>query len=80
MGSPAVGAWIAQAAFWILMARGWASGELGVKGLAIFLVLWLGGFFAIPPAPFGASLFAPYVACLDVALVILILKGDVPMS
>ena len=62
------------------MARGWATGELGVKGLAIFLVLWLGGFFAIPPAPFGASLFTPYVASLDVVLVILVFKRDVPMS
>ncbi len=80
MGSTAVGAWIAHIAFWILLARGWATGELGAKGLAIAAAFWLAGFFFIPPAAFGASLFTPYVACLDVVLVMLIVRGDVPLT
>jgi hypothetical protein len=80
MGSTVAGGWIAQAAFWSLLARGWATGELGPRGVAVFTTLWIAGFLAIPTAPFGAGLFTPYVACLDVVLVILVIRGDVPLT
>ena len=46
------------------------------KGIAIAVLLWLAGFAAcrlIVPE----MLFTPYVAMLDIALVLIIFKGDV---
>jgi hypothetical protein len=64
--------------FWILLAVGWRLGELQVKGTAIFALLWLAGFVGsllfVP-----AALFPPYVAMLDIALVLIIFKGDITL-
>jgi hypothetical protein len=62
--------------FWILLGLGWWLGELHVKGITIAVLLWLAGLAAcslIVPA----GLFMPYVAMLDIALVLIIFKGDI---
>lgn len=78
VGSPAVGAWIAHVAFWALLFVG--RNELGLKGIGIFLGLWLVGFVGRPWLPLGIALFAPYVAILDIALVFSIFGGDVKLT
>ena len=67
---------IALWGFWILLGAGWVSGELRVKGTALFLLLWLAGFVGSGFVLQG-TLFTPYVALLDIALVFVIFKGDV---
>jgi hypothetical protein len=78
-GSPAIAAWIAHLAFWGLMLCGWALGELNLKRLAIFLLLWLAGRMGLPHAPYepARAMFSSFVAVLDIALVFMIFKGDV---
>jgi hypothetical protein len=78
MGSPAVGVWVAQLAFWVLIIVGWS--EIGVRRAAIFLGLWIVGFVARSYVPLGAGLFSPYLAVLDIALVFLVFKGDVRLT
>ena len=78
MGSSAIAALIAHLVFWVLLAVG--PNELGVKGCVVFAALWLAGLFGLPYAPYGAALFAPYVAMLDVTLVLLVFKGDVRLG
>ncbi len=80
MGSPAVAAWIAQAAFWGFLLWGYACGELSLLRCAAFLMLWLAGLVGLPYAPYGAALFSPYVAVLDIALVFAVFKGDVRVT
>lgn len=75
MGSPGVAAWIAQVTFWVLIIVGWR--ELGPKRTAVFLLLWFAGFVSRSYIPYGPGLFSPYVALLDVALVLVVFKGDV---
>jgi hypothetical protein len=80
MGSPAIAALIAHVAFWLLLASGSFLGALKGRGLAAFLTLWVWGFLGFPYLPFGAALFSSYVALLDVALVLVVAKGDVRIT
>ena len=80
MGSPAIAAFIAHAAFWALLAWGLADRELRGRSVGLFLLFWLAGFFLLPNAPNGAALVAPYVAVLDIILVFAIFRGDVPIT
>jgi hypothetical protein len=80
VGSPAIAALIAHVSFWILIAWGWYAHELGLRGVLAFLALWAVGLYGLPYAPYGSALFPSYVAFLDVALVLVIFKGDVPVS
>jgi hypothetical protein len=80
MGSPAIAALFAHAAFWALLAYGWWLGELRFRAAMIFLLLWLAGYAGLPYAPSGPALFAPFVATLDIALVFAVFKGDVRLS
>lgn len=75
-----IAALIALTAFWLLLAWGWWIGELGMKATMVFLLLWLAGYFGLPYTPYGTALFPSYVAFLDVALVLVIFKGDVPVT
>jgi hypothetical protein len=67
---------VAMWGFWILLGVGWMLDELDWKGIAIFVLLWLAGYAG---SSFVASgmLFTSYVAVLDIALVLVIFKGDV---
>jgi len=79
VGSPAIGALIAHAAFWILLVRGYVADEIGVRGCAIALVLWGIGYFALPHVPYAPP-FGTFIAIIDIALVFLIFKGDVRLT
>jgi len=78
IGSPLVAGWIAHIAFWSLIACGLATQELALRGTAIFLGLWFAAYIGVEhlPVPYS-GLFTPFVALLDVALVLIIFKGDI---
>ena len=65
--------------FWVLLVVGWALDELRFKAVAIFILLWLAGFVGIR-FWLNEMLFLPYVAVLDIALVLIVFKGDVTLS
>jgi hypothetical protein len=77
IGSVLIGAFIAHAAFWSLLAWGWFSAELRTRGILIAIAFWIGGYFALPLVPQGDVLFLSFVAALDIVLVLVIFKGDV---
>ena len=58
---------------------GFALGELSLKRLAIFLILWLAGLIGLSQIPYdpARAMFPSYVALLDIALVFTIFKADV---
>ena len=72
--------WIAHVLFWILLLVGAWSEDLGPRTIAVFLVLWLFGMFGLPHLSFGAGLFTPFVAMVDVALVFMVLKSDIQLT
>jgi hypothetical protein len=82
VGSPAIAAWIAHVVFWGLLLYGWAIAALNPKGLVIFLLLWLTARVGLPYVPYGAvaAMFSAFVAMLDIALVLVIFKGDVRLT
>jgi hypothetical protein len=75
--SAQVAALIAHAGFWLLLVYGWFWDEIGPRGLAVFVALWLAGWFGLRFVPYGEAIFPSYVAVLDIALVFLVFKGDV---
>jgi hypothetical protein len=80
IGTPAVAVFVALWGFWLLLAIGLLRGELGSRGSALFVLLWMLGLFGLPHVPYGASLFSPYVAILDIGLVFVIFRGDVRLT
>ena len=82
MGSPAVAAFIAYWAFWILLVYGFTVGELTLKRVGVFLVLWVVGRITLAYLPWqpASAMFPSYTAILDIALVFAIFKGDVPLT
>ena len=54
--------------------------ELGVKGIAVFVALWVAGLYGLPYVPSVEAMFSSFVAVLDIALVFLIFKGDVRLT
>ena len=48
VGSPLVGAVVAQLAFWVLLVLGIAYGTLKKLGTAVFVLLWLAGYIGLP--------------------------------
>jgi hypothetical protein len=80
-GAPVVAAWIAQVVFWAVLAVGFLTDSLSLRAASIFCALWLLGFSVIPRlAVSGGQFTAPYMAVLDVALVLVVVKGDVRLS
>jgi hypothetical protein len=77
MGSAGLAAWVAHGAFWALLGIGWCWDELGGRGAAGFLALWLAGFFGLPYLSHGEAFVAPFVAIVDIALVFAVFKGDI---
>ncbi len=82
VGSPAIAAWISHAVFWGLLLYGWAFGELALKRIAGFLLLWLVGRIGLPYVPYepARAMFSSFVAVLDIGLVFVIFKGDVGLT
>lgn len=79
MGSPAVAALIAHAAFWALLVYGSIVREMSLRAGVVFVVLWLVACFGGAYRPFWLP-FSSCVAILDVALVFVVVKGDVRLS
>ena len=75
--SAGIAAWIAHLAFWVLLGYGWAWDDLGPRGLAVFVGLWIAGYVGLQYVPLGSAMFFSYVAILDITLVFLVFKGDV---
>jgi hypothetical protein len=69
---------IASLGFWVLLVAGWMLGELQVRGIVVFVLLWLAGLAAASALHFPL-LFTPYVAVLDIVLVLAIFKGDITL-
>ena len=81
VGAPAVAAWIAQFAFWVLLALGVFYGELSRRSIVSFVVLWAAGYFGLPRlSAYGGLLVPPYIAVLDIALVWVVFKGDLRLT
>ena len=76
-----IGSLIARWVFWPLLAYGWWSAELGDAARdrvrdPVGRRRWLG----LSSVPGGALVFTAIVAMLDIALVLLIFKGDIKIS
>jgi hypothetical protein len=81
VGAPAVAAWIAQFAFWVLLALGVFYGELSRRSIVTFVALWTVGYFGLPRLSADSGLFVPpYIAVLDIALVWIVFKGDLRLT
>ena len=72
-----IATWIAHLAFWALLAAGVVMGEIRRTLSVTLLVLWGAGLWGSAYIPYGTALFPSFVALLDVALVLLVFKGDV---
>jgi hypothetical protein len=77
VGSSAVAAWVAQAVFWGLLLWGVARRGLSPRRSVVFLMVWLAGRVVCPYVPYGPAMFSSYVAAIDIALVLMVFKGDV---
>jgi hypothetical protein len=75
MGSSLVAGWIAHITFWVLIVVGWD--DLGPLRIGVLVAIWIGGLLGLSHIPFGAGLFVPLVAVLDIVLVFMVFKGDV---
>ena len=75
IGTPLIAAWIAHAAFWVLL--GLAARAERWRVITVFIVLWLIGYVASVQVPALALFFMPFVAVLDIALVFIVLKRDI---
>ena len=78
MGAVGAGHWIAHVAFWILVVL--AAIQLGGRRAVFFVALWLIGYAGSAWLQQGTVLFMSYVALLDIALVLMIFKGDVRLT
>ena len=68
---------IAHILFWLLLLIG--ASEIGRRGCAVYVALWLIGYAGSSWVPMGGMVFVSYVALLDIALVFHVFKGDVPL-
>jgi len=81
LGAPVVAAFIAQIAFWALLVMGGLSGTIRSRGIALFLLLWLVGYAGLSRfGDVGWFLVTPWLAILDIALVLTLFKGDVRIT
>jgi len=80
MGSPAAASLVAHIAFWTLVGWGTVTGELTWRGAALFVCAWLLLPLGLAYTSYGPMLYAPVVAVLDIALVVLIFKGDLRLT
>jgi hypothetical protein len=71
---------IGHVAFWVLIIWGWAADGFSLAIRLTFLALWIAGYVLFPYFPSGSWWFAPYVAILDVILVLLVLRDNVRLS
>jgi hypothetical protein len=80
-GTHVIAAFVAHIAFWVLLVIGVLSGAIRTKGAVVFLVLWAVGYAALPRlSSISAGFVTPWLAILDIALVLIISEGDVPIT
>jgi hypothetical protein len=80
-GAPLIGLWIAHIVFWALLGLGFVTGSISNRSAWTFVVLWLLGYLGIPRVDATGGLFVtPYLALLDIILVLVVLRGDVRLS
>ncbi len=81
IGAPLIGLWIAHGAFWVLLVFASSREALRGRGVGLFVVLWVVGYVGVPRiAWWTGSMLASYVAILDIALVLIVFKGDVRIT
>jgi hypothetical protein len=78
IGSPLIGAWIAHIGFWVLTAM--AAHDARWRLVAISAALWVSGYILTGRIASLSLFFMPFVAALDVALVLMVLRRDVRLS
>ena len=74
-----IGPWVALIAFWCLLAVAWVADEPELRWRVGFVVIWAVANVAFRYLGYSA-LFPSFVALLDVAMVLMIFKGDVRLS
>lgn len=77
--SSVIAGWIALAGFWVLLVYGWFWDELTPTGVGVFVGLWIAARLGLSYLHADAF-FITCVAILDIALVFIIFKGDVPIT
>ena len=78
MGFRLVGASaIGHIIFWLLMFWAWMTNSISVNARRVFLVLWFAGWLGLKFVPYGGAWFSPFVAVLDIVLVLKIFNGDI---
>lgn len=68
---------VAHAAFWVVLLVG--NTEIGLRRSAFFVVLWVIGYVGSRWFLSGGLVFVSYVAVLDIVLVLLVFKSDLPL-
>jgi hypothetical protein len=68
---------IAHVLFWVFLLIG--ASDIGWRGCAIYIALWLGGYLASSWLPGVGAAFVSYVALLDIALVFHVFHGDIQL-
>jgi hypothetical protein len=77
IGTPLIAGYVAQMLFWIVLAIGAVSGEVGRRGVVLFAILWGCGVFGLGRFAATGVLVTPFLAVLDIVLVLLVFKADV---
>ncbi len=81
VGSPGIAGLMAHVAFWAILGIGAIFGEVSRRALVLFVLLWSVGVFGFERlSPAAAPLVTAYVAILDIALALIVFKGDVRLS
>lgn len=73
---------IAHVAFWGLLVYGWAASQLRPRSLTVFVLIWLAAGAGLPYVPYApaAAMFPSVVAVLDIVLVLIVFRGDIPIT
>ena len=79
VGSIGIAFWIAHGGFWLLTIIA-AVVEQRMRLAAAFVALWLVGYVGSAWLPFASQWFLSYVAVLDIALVLIVFKGDIRIT
>ena len=80
MGSVGLAAWIAKIVFVSLLIVGGVSGELRARGIAVFLILGALAWIGLLYVPRGADFVTSALAVIDIAMVLVIYKGDLRIT
>jgi uncharacterized membrane protein len=80
MGSVGAAAWISHIVFLVLIVGGYMTEALSMRASIAFALLWIVPRFALGFMPSAAPFFSPYVAVLDIVLVLILFRGDVRLT